>query len=238
MTSSDMDKVGIIVQARMGSTRLPGKVMRPLLGRPMIDHIVERLRDCRSAHMVILATSDLEADTGLADHAAAIGVTVFRGSETDVLDRYYCCAKIHRLDHVVRATGDNPFVDADEADSLIKMHISERFDYSSSMPEAGGQLPIGSGLEVMTFAALETSWQKGREANHREHVNEFILENPALFRLGVLVAPKNKQAAGLRLTVDTEQDFARAEGLLKAFDAAQIGERPDTAWLISQAERI
>ncbi len=222
----------------MGSTRLPGKVMADLHGRAMIDHSLARLKHCQMADDVIVATSDQERDTPLAMHVEATGFAVFRGSETDVLDRYYQCAKALELDHVVRATGDNPFVDPQEGDRLIEMHLSEGLDYTSSMPEAGGRLPVGVGMEIMTFGALEKSWREGHQENHREHVNEYILERPDVFRLGELPIPTEKKATGLSLTVDTPEEFARAEALLSLFQQTGSGPYPDTPWLIAAAREL
>lgn len=215
---------GIIIQARMGSTRLPGKVLKPLAGKPMLARILGRFQHCRRADRVVLATSDRIQDDPVAALAGDLGMPVFRGSESDVLDRYRQCARAFGFTAIVRATGDNPFVDVEEADRLIAFHHASGLDYAANV----GGLPIGVGVEIMTMAALERSWREGLAPHHREHVNEYILENPALFRQEAPTIPPEKLAPTLRLTVDTPEDFAFAEALL----VAGPEEEPDTVTLI------
>lgn len=220
-----METVGIIVQARAGSTRLPGKVLMPLAGKPLLERVFDRLRRCVHAERLILATGDTPENDPVADLAKRLDVDVFRGSEDDVLDRYFRCARHFGLTHIVRATGDNPFVDPEEVDRLIFMCRAAGLDYVHAFSEGG--LPVGIGAEIMTMDALERSWRHGAAPRHREHVNEYILENPGLFRWATLDAPPEKRAPSLRLTVDTPEDFALAERLLNAAD-----KDPDTSTLI------
>ena len=225
-------RIGIILQARMGSTRLPGKVLKPLAGKPMIQWIIERLKICKRTDVIVLATSDLDADTPLADFAAFLGIAVFRGSESDVLDRYYRCAMQFGLDYVVRATGDNPFVDAVECDRLVDFYFSHKLDYASSLPEFGSGFPVGIGAEIMSLRALERAWREGHEVHHREHVNEYIHERPHLFRQGTLKAPQEKCAPEQSFTVDTIEQFDTAEALLNEYLSAHIGGQITTEWLV------
>jgi spore coat polysaccharide biosynthesis protein SpsF len=138
-------------------------------------------------------------------------VHCFRGSELDVLDRYYQCASQHGFKHVVRLTSDNPFTDIEELDRLIDLHMQEGNAFTHSF----GQLPIGVGAEIFSFSALEKSWQEGHAAHHREHVDEYMLENPGVFKTGVLDVPAAKNKPDLRLTVDTEDDWRKADALVK-----------------------
>lgn len=218
----------------MGSTRLPGKVLKPLAGIPLILRIVGRLQASRQTDIVIVATSHLPGDDVLAQRVAETGCPLFRGSEADVLDRYRACAAAYELDLIVRATGDNPFVDPQEGDRLIHFHRSGGYDYSNSF----AALPIGVGLEVFSREALERSWRDGRAPHHREHVNEYVLENPQLFRCGHASFSQDKTAPGVRLTVDTPDDFAMAQALLAAYAAdGGVGE-PSTVWLVAAARRL
>ncbi|MBP2233303.1 spore coat polysaccharide biosynthesis protein SpsF [Azospirillum agricola] len=230
-----MAGVGVILQARMGSTRLPGKVLRPLAGVPMLGRILDRLGRCRAVDRLVVATSDRPADDAVAAFVADRGVGLFRGSETDVLDRYHQCAAAFGFDVVVRATGDNPFVDPEEGDRLIAFLFEQALDYACAFPDFGSGLPVGVGLEVMTAEALSRSWRHGRDANHREHVNEYIQERPGLFRQAVPDTPPDKRAPGLRLTVDTPEDFRRAETLHAAYGAERGEGEPDTPWLVAAA---
>ena len=222
-------EIGIILQARMGSSRLPGKVMRPLAGRPMIAHAIARLLRCRTIGRVILATSERPEDDPLAQFAATLNVDVFRGSELDVLDRYYRCARQYGLQQIVRATGDNPFVDPEECDRLVSAHLEAETDYMYAF--ASG-LPVGIGVEVFTIDALERSWRDGREPHHREHVDEHMLENPDLYRQALLLAPAAKRAPKLSFTVDTPAQFAGAERAVAVLGDGDPDHRVTTERLI------
>ena len=190
----------------MGSTRLPGKVLRPIAGRPLLDHVVGRLSSLRNEVLVVVATTVEKADDAIVRRCSELGATCFRGSELDVLDRYVACARAHGLDHVVRLTADNPFTDVEELDRLIDRHLDENNDYTHSF----GVLPVGVGAEIFTRAALEQSSRDGHAPNHREHVNEYVQENPQIFRIGQLDVPSNKNHPEISLTVDTEEDYLRA----------------------------
>lgn len=206
-------RIGIIVQARMGSTRLPGKVLKLMAGKPMIQWIIERLQLCRRPDVLILATTTLEQDDALVELAGALGVKVFRGSVTDVLDRYYHCARAYHLDDIIRATGDNPFVDPEECDRLVEFYQEHSLDFAIIKTGEPDGFPLGVGVEIFNFQALERSWFEGQAAHHREHVDEYILENPAIFKQDKMPAPLEKRAPELSLTVDLPEQFDVAEKL-------------------------
>jgi len=197
---------GIILQARMGSTRLPGKVLMPLCGRPMLRHILDRLKSVGNADILIVATTTRPEDDAIESFIRDEGVACFRGNEADVLDRYFRASDFFGLDHIVRATADNPFVDPEEVESLIGFHVNTSADFSHAL----GQLPLGVGTECFTSAALERSWREGMLPHHREHVDEYILEHPKLFHIERLTVAPGKIAPALSLTVDTPMDFSRA----------------------------
>jgi spore coat polysaccharide biosynthesis protein SpsF len=201
--------LGVVIQARMGSTRLPEKVLRPIAGKPLLAHVTGRLGALRHAARTVVATSIEARDDAIASWCVQTSTDCFRGSETDVLDRYKCCAEHYGFTQIVRLTADNPFVDVEELDRLIDHHLAGRYDYTHSF----GMMPLGVGAEIFTLAALRRSYVEGREAHHREHVNEYIPENPGSFRIGVLDVPRSKRAPELRLTVDTEEDWRRAHTL-------------------------
>jgi spore coat polysaccharide biosynthesis protein SpsF len=190
----------------MGSTRLPGKVMMPICGRPMLGHILDRLKLAANADIIIVATTTLPCDDAIKNFAEAEGVACFRGDEADVLDRYCRASEAFELDHVIRATADNPFVDPEEIERLIDLHLEKCADYS----HAFGELPLGVGAECFTRDALERSRKEGLLPHHREHVDEYCIENPELFQIERLPVPPAKIAPELRLTVDTPDDFKRA----------------------------
>lgn len=197
--------LGIIIQARMGSTRLPGKVLKPIAGKVLLDHVLGRLDDLQRQAEIVVATSLLPQDDPIAAHCCG-RVACFRGGEQDVLDRYFRCAESHVFDHIVRLTADNPFTDIVELERLIDLHLTGEYDYTHSF----GMMPLGVGAEVFTMDALAVSHREGHAPNHREHVNEFIQENPQRFKIGVLDVPAGKRAPELRLTVDIPEDYERA----------------------------
>ncbi|MEI7605797.1 MAG: spore coat protein [Rhodospirillaceae bacterium] len=209
---------GIVIQARMGSSRLPGKVLRPIAGRPLLAHVTGRLDGLRHRARAVIATSALDRDDAVADWCGPAGLDCFRGSEDDVLDRYLRCAEAFGFERVVRLTADNPFTDMEELDRLLDLHGAGGFAYCHSF----GMMPLGVGAEVMTSEALARSHAEGHEPHHREHVNEYVQEHPELFTTGVLDVPAAKRRPDLRLTVDTEEDWRRACRL--------AGQAPDR-WL-------
>jgi len=190
----------------MGSTRLPGKVLMEIAGLPLLGHVVGRLAELRHSAKIIVATTTATPDDAIAKWCKAEPVTCFRGSEQDVLDRYFQCAREHRLDPVVRLTADNPFTDVAELDRLITLHQTQNNDFTHSF----SNLPLGVGAEIFSFAALERSHREGTAKHHREHVDEYLIENPSLFRTGLLEVPEAKRHSKVRLTVDNEEDYRRA----------------------------
>ena len=203
---------GIVLQARMGSSRLPGKVMTNISGRPMLGHILDRLKRVSHADVIIVATTTRELDNVIEAFMLAEGVFCYRGNEYDVLDRYYQTALQFNLSNIVRTTADNPLVDAEEISRLIELHKETSADYT----HAFGQLPKGVGAECFTRNALKRSWEEGTKENHREHVNEYIQENPDLFHIEQLMVPEGKQASSLSLTVDTQADFNKMKVIYDA----------------------
>ena len=199
-------QLGVVIQARMRSQRLFGKVLMPIGNRPLLGHVTGRLHLLSNPVQVIVATSLQAADAVIARWCEDSGIACFRGSELDVLDRYYECARHYGFNTVVRLTADNPFTDIEELDRLIELHLADRNDYTHSF----GALPIGVGAEIFGFAALERSHRDGHEPRYREHVNEYMIENQELFRTGILAVPAAKHCPDLRLTVDTEEDYRRA----------------------------
>ena len=190
----------------MSSTRLPGKVLKPIASRPLLDHVVGRLEMLRHAHKVVVATSVEAPDDSIAAWCGQRGIACFRGSETDVLARYEGAAQEFGLDPIVRLTADNPFTDMEELDRLITLHLENGSDFSHSF----AVLPVGVGAEIFSFDALCRSAREGHAAHHREHVDEYMIENPQIFRTGALSVPAAKNRLDVRLTVDTEEDYRRA----------------------------
>ncbi|MCG6167591.1 hypothetical protein LFX25_07115 [Leptospira sp. FAT2] len=210
-------KIGIILQARMGSSRLPGKVLMPLGGKAMILRIADSLKQIRNANSMIVAIPDSQEDDVLNQTLLDSNHIVYRGSQYDVLDRYYQCSIKHKFDAILRATGDNPFVDVTEGELLIDFFIKNRYDYACAFPAFGSRLPVGVGLEIFTKQALERSWKEGLLPHHREHVNEYIQENRHLFNFGVYEGKNEKDLSWFSLTVDTYKDYSLAQYIYDRF---------------------
>jgi spore coat polysaccharide biosynthesis protein SpsF len=201
-----------IIQARMGSNRLPGKVLMPILGKPMLGHIVDRVRTVPSIHQVVVAVPNDGANEVLRRFCADNRITHFAGSETDVLDRYYQAARQFEADPVIRITADCPIVDPQLIEKLIQRYKSGGYDHIGVAAGAGadridkGRYPDGLDAECFGFSALDRAWHDATDPRDREHVTRYIWNNKQIFRCGDLTAdvvyPK------LRLTVDHAEDFA------------------------------
>jgi len=201
-----MVKTGIIIQARMGSTRLPGKILKTINDRVLLKHIVDRLSAIADKATLVIATSDLPGDDVVEEWCKENNVLCFRGDEQNVLSRYFKCASKYGFSYIVRMTADNPFPDVEEVSNLIDFHINNHNDFSESF----SVLPIGVGCEIFTFSTLEEDMRLATLPHHFEHVDEYILENLDDYKHGVLTVAENKNYPKVRLTVDTEEDYDRA----------------------------
>lgn len=203
---------GIIIQARMGSTRLPGKVLMKIGDKPLLAHIFDRLSALQTPECkFVVATSVNEENDAIEEFCREKGVTCFRGSEDNVLERYWLCAQEYGFDDIVRLTADNPFIDIEELDRLIRMHRELGVDYSYSDTE----LPEGLGAEIFSREALKISMEKAYKENHFEHVDDYILENMSEFACYKLALPPAKVHPEISFTVDTEAEYKKACYLAK-----------------------
>lgn len=209
----------------MGSTRLPGKILMPLDGHSLLEHILIRISGLKHESTLVVATGSSPNDDAVEVLCRRLGVECFRGSEPNVLERYYECAKAYGFEHVVRLTADNPFTDVDELDNLIDLHLSSGSDFSHSL----SSLPAGVGAEIFTVAALAKSYCEGKAPHHLEHVDEYLLENPGVFKTSILDVPQSKRRPDIRLTVDTEEDYRKAILILRNSSSPQ----PSTEEIIS-----
>lgn len=232
-----------IIQARMSSSRLPGKVLLDIAGKPMLQHVIERTRRARRLDSVLLATTNDPSDDPLVDFALAMGVPHFRGSPHDVLDRYYQAAKAHAAQIIVRITADCPLIDPALIDQTIALLIDQGADFACNRlpPPFGRSFPIGLDVEVCRFAALEKAWSNATAAFHREHVMPFLYEGvkfsaaaaeTANVALGL--SQRNFQIAqlhhrpnygSLRWTVDTPADLSFVREIF-----ARLKDSPAFTW--------
>jgi spore coat polysaccharide biosynthesis protein SpsF len=166
-------KVVAVIQARVGSTRLPGKSLMPLAGKEMVFRILERIKRSKLIDEIVLAIPDTDLNQPLAEVAKQMGVSVFRGSETDVLDRYYAAAKTFSADYIVRIPADNPVSQPEEIDRVIEHHLGlGRPGFSSNLAEVlGSGYPDGIGAEIFDFCLLKDAWQNNSDQEQREHVH-------------------------------------------------------------------
>jgi spore coat polysaccharide biosynthesis protein SpsF len=214
-------RVVAIIQARMGSTRLPGKVLKDLAGATVLERVVSRVRRCRLVSDVVVATSAEPADEVILNECKRLGTEAFRGSEQDVLDRYYRAAQQAGAEVVVRITSDCPLIDPEVSDKTIQKFLVERPDYASNALER--TYPRGLDTEVMTFAALECAWTEARQAYQREHVTPFLYQHPERFKL--LSVKGDHDYSQYRWTLDTPEDLE----FLRAVYARSI-DHQDLSW--------
>jgi len=198
-------RVCAIIQARMSSTRLPGKVLKPVRGRPLLAHMMERVSRAHNLHEIVVATTVSGADAEIVGLCEKSGFACFRGSEDDVLDRYYQAALQMKCDVVVRLTGDCPLIDPKVIDDVIGAYLSGHYDYVANTAPPVGTFPDGMDVEVFSFGALERAWREAMKPSEREHVTFYFWKNPQLFSTFRYDLPED--LSKYRLTVDYPQDF-------------------------------
>jgi spore coat polysaccharide biosynthesis protein SpsF (cytidylyltransferase family) len=221
----------VLLQARMGSVRLPGKSLMPIVGRSLVAHCVTRLERA-AAGCVVVATSTLSEDDPIAAEAGALGVQVFRGDAEDVLGRMSGAAAFRDARFVIRATGDNPAVDPDSVARLLAVMAGGAFDHAV---EDG--LPCGATVEAMTADALRTAAARATSAYDREHVTPYIRRESNGFRCAVVPALRPLRRPDLRFTVDTRADLDYMRRVFRRAGAAP-SRHLSLAELIAAAEAV
>jgi spore coat polysaccharide biosynthesis protein SpsF len=204
-------KTAAIIQARMGSTRLPGKVMKDLKGKPVLWHVIERVKQAENIDQIIIATTTHERDKIIFDKAKEWGVKAYQGSEEDVLARYYEAANKYDVDTVVRITSDCPLIDPYVIDEIVEYYNEN--DYTL-VTNAGSDLnnrtyPRGLDTEVFSFEVLEKAYKKAEKKYQREHVTPYIYENYD----DIYYYKNNEDLSNYRLTLDTKEDFELTKAL-------------------------
>lgn len=207
-------KVVVIIQARMASTRLPGKSLAQVLGRPLLYYVTERLKHLTHPVKVVVATSEEESDDPIEAWCRDHHILCFRGSHEDVLDRYVKAARRFSADVIVRITGDCPLIDPNVVDQAIGQFLEHYPDYDYLSNTVQRTFPRGLDVEVFKRSALEKAHEEAFHTEEREHVTPYIWRQPEVFSLGTLYYKEDLSPH--RWTVDTEEDFALITKLLEA----------------------
>ena len=221
-------KTGIILQTRMGSSRLPGKVlMKADETNLMLDYSINQLKHCKNSDKIIVATSNLERDDPIEEHCKTLNMDFFRGDEQDVLDRHYQCAKKYSLSHIVRIPSDKPLIDPQIVDSIIDFFKENDFDYVANFEiiQKNNSLifnstyPSGTEVEIFSFNALEMAWKNAKTSDEREHVTPYLYLNPKIFKIKHIHQSKN--LSHFRWSLDYENDMHLIREIIK-----RISNRP------------
>ncbi len=204
-------KIAAIIQARLGSTRLPNKIFMDIEGKPILAHVIDRARE--ALENVIVATPDEE----VAKFAIKQGVLAFVGSQDDVLDRYYKAATFYEVENIVRLTADNPLYDPEVIKKVVYYYFTHEYDYVSNIMVR--TYPKGLDTEVFTYNTLYRAWHETKEPYDREHVTPYIYNNPKKFKLGEV--RNDIDLSYLRWTVDTPEDLEYIRQLFKEKQCVQ-----------------
>ncbi|MGM9956183.1 MAG: cytidylyltransferase domain-containing protein [Peribacillus sp.] len=238
-------KVVAIIQARMGSTRLPGKVMRKVQGKPLLEYQLERIRKSQFINEIVVATTTKESDQPIVDLCERLSVAYFRGSEDDVLSRFFEAATRHHAKIVIRLTADCPLIDHHTVDKVLAKYLlnAGQYDYASNSLER--TYPRGFDVEVFSMETLEKTYKEANVSAYREHVTPYIYYHPELFNL--VSIQHHTDLSSLRLTVDTEDDLGLITKLLNHLQKKEdftledimdlLQENPDWASLNSHIEQ-
>ena len=198
-------KVVVIIQARMGSTRLLGKILKDIAGKPMLAHVIERLKNAKLVDEIVIATTRQEEDRTILKFADKSRVKSFAGSGEDVLDRYYQAAKKYQADVVVRITSDCPLIDPDVVDQVIVFYLKNKSTVGYVSNSLKRSYPRGLDTEVFPFEVLKRAWQEANKPYQREHVTPYIYQHPEIFHLANV--ENNEDLSYMRWTVDEERDL-------------------------------
>jgi len=211
-------KIVAVIQARMGSTRLPGKVMMKINGITLLQCQLQQLSNCKMLDDIVIATTINPEDDVIADFANNSNIKVFRGNSLDVLDRYHGCSQHFSLEHIVRMTSDCPLIDPTVVDKTISLYKTGKFDYVNTFN--GKAYPSGTDTEVFSSNVLKKVWQNASKPSEREHVTAYIYTNPKLFSIGYV--ENNLDTAELHYSVDRIEDLQLVRILYKKIEKRPI----------------
>ncbi|MDC7126522.1 MAG: acylneuraminate cytidylyltransferase [Spirochaetales bacterium] len=195
-----MGKSGVFLQARIGSTRLPGKALFKLCDHTIVSHAMNALKMVEADYYVLL--TDEESFNSLSTEAEKCGFLIFKGSADDVLDRFISAAKYFDVSTIIRATGDNPLVDSTAANLIMASHFEKNADYSGF-----DDMPLGTGVEILKTESILRAAKESSEPYDHEHVSPYLYKNPDKFLINRIKAPDEFCLSGSTVTIDTESDF-------------------------------
>ena len=211
--------IGCIIQARTGSTRLPGKVMQKIDNEnTILDYVINQVKSSKKIEKIIVATTNLIEDDIICEHLVLQKIEFFRGSSEDVLDRYYQCAKKFTIDNIVRITADNPLIDPNVIDLVIDDYKNNKCDFATNTLHR--TFPYGTEVEVFSFKSLEKAWKNAKKPSEREHVTPFIrdLQNKFI-RINTQY---QEDLSYLRYTVDRIEDLKLVKEIVKNISTRPI----------------
>ncbi len=212
-------KIGCIMQARMGSTRLPGKVMlRVDEKNSVLYYVIKQISQSKLCDKLVIATTTLPEDEKIVEFAKNTNILYFRGSVDDCLDRYYQCAKELSLSTIVRITCDNPLIDPTLVDDAISFYKSNSYDYVTNCRER--TFPQGTEVEIFSFSALQIAWNEAKKHSEREHVTPYFYNNPDKFKIFNITNYKN--ISNLRWTVDRREDLDFVKAVISKIKKSPI----------------
>lgn len=224
-----------ILQARMGSSRLPGKVLKTIKGKTLLELYLNRVKPSQLIDQIVVATTDQEADDAIAELTIRLGFEVFRGSEQDLLDRYYQCARKYHADVVVRITPDDPFVDYQVVDRAISIFQENNVDFVTN--HLTPTFPEGLDVEIYSFSTLEKLWDQAELLSEREHVFPYIQNYPEEFR--IINFTQEQDNSHLRWTIDYDCDYEMTKVIYDhLYEQKQIFLQEDILQLLQRHPEI
>ena len=206
-------QIDAIFQARLSSTRLPRKLLLKLVDRPLLSHVIERIKCAKQVSRIIVATTAKDIDDPICELLDNLSIPYYRGNEDDVLDRFYQASRIYGVNHILRVTPDDPFKDPDIIDRVAQVYINSdgAYDYISNILTPS--FPDGLDVEIFSFKALEKAWKEANLPSEREHVTPYLWKNPEIFK--VCNIENSQDQSSHRWTIDRKKDFEFAEAVYK-----------------------
>lgn len=231
-------KVVIFIQTRMSSTRLPGKVMKKVLGKELLLHMVDRVKRAKTVDEIVVITSTNGKDKAIKDLCLKNNIRYFQGSENDLLDRHYQAAKIYKADFVVKIGSDCPLTDSEVIDEVINLWLKnqDKFDYVSNYHPP--TFPDGLDVEGCPFPVLEIAWREAKKPYEREHTTPFIWDNPQRFRVGNITNPLGNMFLTHRWTIDYQEDFLFLKRVFEELENKPNFQMEDILTLLKEKPEI